>query len=250
MTRRRKDARPQRGPKERHPRTVVASLRLSERLSGRLYRLGLPRSKPVQAHTNRRVLVTLTSRGALRIHAGYARAPDDVLAAIVRWASPRLRRADRLAAQRVLTAFPVHRHVPASALTARRVEPAAPGDRRILRRLAALYARLNARHFGGRLRAVEFRISSRMRRRLGEFRPAEAGEGPEIALSRRHLKGDRWARITETVLHEMVHQWQAQSGHRLGHGPDFRRKCAAVGIEGGAVATVRDDLRTYLQRRS
>src|ERR1041385_3376197 len=81
-----------RTPQKDEPRrrSVVASLRLS----ARLYRLGLPRHKPVVPHTNRRVLVSLTTRGALRVHAGYAAAPDEVLSAIVRWARPRVRSAE------------------------------------------------------------------------------------------------------------------------------------------------------------
>ncbi len=193
--------------------------------------------------------MSLTTRGALRVHAGYAGAPDEVLSAIVRWARPRVRRAERLEAQRVMTAFPVHDHVAPGDRAHRRPARPAPGDEPRVERLQAFHAELNRRYFGGRLRRVEIRISSRMRRRLGEFRPADTGEGAEIALSRRHLNADGWARVTETLLHEMVHQWQAESGHRLGHGPDFRRKCAAIGIEGRAVARVRDDLPDYSHSR-
>src|ERR1041385_7526621 len=232
-----------RTPQKDEPRrrSVVASLRLS----ARLYRLGLPRHKPVVPHTNRRVLVSLTTRGALRVHAGYVAAPDEVLSAIVRWPRPRVRRAERLEAQRVMTAFPVHDHVAPGERQRRRPIRLLPGDERALERLHALHSELHARCFGGRLRRVEIRLSARMRRRLGEFRPAESGEGAEIALSRRHLNAGGWARVTETLLHEMVHQWQAESGHRLGHGADFRRKCAAIGIEGRAVARPRDDLYNY-----
>jgi hypothetical protein len=148
-----------------------------------------------------------------------------------------------------MTAFPVHEHVPPVRGFRRRAAPASPADQRLVERLGALHAELNARHFGGRLKRVELRISSRMRRRLGEFRPAFGDEPAEIVLSRRHLKDDPWARVSETLLHELVHQWQAESGRRLGHGADFRRKCAAIGIEGRAVARVRDDLLGYLHRR-
>jgi hypothetical protein len=34
----------------------------------------------------------------------------------------------------------------------------------------------------------------------------------------------------------MVHQWQAETRRPLGHGPEFRLKCAELGIEGRAVA--------------
>ena len=53
--------------------------------------------------------------------------------------------------------------------------------------------RLNARHFGGTLAPADLRLSARMRRRLGEFRPALGPDArPEIAISRRHLRRDRW----------------------------------------------------------
>jgi hypothetical protein len=44
----------------------------------------------------------------------------------------------------------------------------------------------------------------------------------------------------------MVHQWQAETGRRLGHGADFRRKCAELGIAGTAVARFGTDFRSYL----
>ncbi|HSE50578.1 MAG TPA: SprT-like domain-containing protein [Gemmatimonadales bacterium] len=211
---------------------------MSLELETRLRAAGLSPDTPVVPHTNRRVLVTLTRRGALRVHAGYRFAPDPVLAAIARWARPRLRRAERLAAGRILAAFPVHAHIPPEAAPRRRPRPLVdPGDAARLERLGALHALLNARHFGGVLGQVELRLSARMRRRLGEFRPGSTGEPvPVITLSRRHLRRDGWSRATDTLLHEMVHQWQAENGRPLGHGAEFRLKCAELGIEGRAVA--------------
>jgi hypothetical protein len=206
-------------------------------LETRLRAAGLSPDIPVVAHTNRRVLVTLTRRGALRVHAGFGFAPDPVLAAIARWARPRLRRAERLAAGRILAAFPVHAHIPPSSAPRRRQEPPVdPGGAARLERLEALYALFNVRHFGGALGEVELRLSARMRRRLGEFRPGSSSEPAVITLSRRHLRRDGWSRAADTLLHEMVHQWQAETGRPLGHGPEFRLKCAELGIEGRAVA--------------
>ena len=34
----------------------------------------------------------------------------------------------------------------------------------------------------------------------------------------------------ESLLHEMVHQWQDESGHTIDHGATFRAKARAVGI--------------------
>ncbi|HTL05301.1 MAG TPA: SprT-like domain-containing protein [Gemmatimonadales bacterium] len=189
------------------------------------------------------MLVSLTTRGALRVHRGYAMAPDDVVRAIAQWAEPRTPRAARRRAQRVLTAFPVHAHVPPAGEARRLREPPRPGDQRTLGRLLTLYDQLNARHFGGGLGAVTLGLSGRMRRKLGEFRPAEAPGAPhEITLSRRHLRRDGWSALTETLAHEMVHQWQVETGRRLGHDAAFRARCAAMGIDPRAVRRL-DDLR-------
>ncbi|HJR34605.1 MAG TPA: hypothetical protein VJ817_06630, partial [Gemmatimonadales bacterium] len=110
-------------------------------LETRLRAAGLPADTPVVPHTNSRVLVTLTRRGALRVHAGFRFAPDPVLAAIARWARPRLRRAERLAAGRILAAFPVHAHIPPLTAARRRSSPPVDsGDAGRLERLEALHA--------------------------------------------------------------------------------------------------------------
>jgi hypothetical protein len=215
----------------------------SSRLADRLRSAGLPAAVPITTHANRRVLVSLTARGALRVHLGYAMAPDAVIAAIAHWARPRIPRAERRAAQRILSAFPVHQHVPPAKALSRLSEPARPGDERTLARLRVLHQELNARHFAGALGPVSLLLSSRMRRRLGEFRPgAVAGAPVEISLSRRHLRRDGWRGMSETLAHEMVHQWQAETGRKLGHGPEFRRRCAAMGIDPRATRRLDNDL--------
>ena len=205
-------------------------------LSDRLYAAGLSPEVAVVEHGNRRVLVSFTARGVLRVHAGYAAAPDEVIAAIATWARPRVPRRRRLAAGKVLVAFPVHHHHPGPEGPRRRpADPAEPQDPARLERLRGLHALFNRRWFEGRLGEVTLRLSARMRRRLGEFRPADTGGAAEIAISRRHLRRHGWRGVEETLLHEMVHQWQAETGRRLGHDRAFRRKCAELGIEGRAV---------------
>jgi hypothetical protein len=215
-------------------------------LAVRLRAHGLPEAIPVVLHANRRVLVSMTRRGALRVHRGYEAAPDEVVAAIAKWARPRTRRTERRLAQRILVAFPVHQFChPEEAQ--RPKGPPRPEDEATLARLTALHAELSTRHFGGTLGPCAIRLSRRMRRRLGEFRPPGGpGERPEIALAHRHLKRDGWARATGTLLHEMVHQWQAETSRALGHGKDFREKCAEVGIPGRAIARLGTDFRSYL----
>lgn len=215
-------------------------------LAARLRAHGLPSDTPVVLHTNRRVLVTLTPGGELRVHRGYEAAPDAVVAAIARWARPRTRRADRRLAQRILVAFPVHLHAPSPAAE-RRPERHRPEDAQTLARLHVLWTELNTRHFDGKLGPVEIRLSRRMRRRLGEFSPASGSvRKPEIAIGFRHLARDGWARATATLLHEMVHQWQSETGRSLRHGREFRDRCAAVGIDGRAMARFGSDIQRYL----
>ncbi|HEV8150507.1 MAG TPA: SprT-like domain-containing protein [Gemmatimonadales bacterium] len=227
------------GKSEAFQRSDVPAFLLSDRLRG----CGLPATVPVTTHANRRVLVSLTARGALRVHLGYAMAPDAVLAAIARWARPGIPRGERRAAQRILAAFPVHEHVPPARGPRRLTEQDRPGDERTLARLRALHQDLNACHFAGALGPVMLLLSSRMRRRLGEFRPGGSGDAPaEISISRRHLRRDGWRGIRETLAHEMVHQWQAETGRKLGHGPDFRRRCTAMGIDSGATRRLQNDL--------
>ena len=64
--------------------------------------------------------------------------------------------------------------------------------------------------------------------------PARRGEPAEIAISRRHLRRHGWAEALETLLHEMVHQWQDENGHPVDHGTLFRAKAREVGIAASA----------------
>jgi hypothetical protein len=36
--------------------------------------------------------------------------------------------------------------------------------------------------------------------------------------------------VEATVLHEMVHQWQAETGRPVDHGPGFRAKAEELGV--------------------
>lgn len=206
-------------------------------LAVRLRRLGFHGFRRLSLHGNRSVMVSLTPRGDLRLHRGYADAPDPVLAAIGRFLTPGVRRAVRLAARRELLDFPIpvfEEPVPPG--RRRPAEPPRPGDERIMQRLVELHEILNREYFQGRLKRMSFRLSGRMRTRLGELRAdLRTGEATEIAIGRRHLRRDGWEAVRETVLHEMIHQWQAESGLPLDHGSVFRRKAREVGIEARAI---------------
>jgi len=203
---------------------------VSDLLAHRLSLLGLRDVDRIVTHTNRTVMLSLTARRVLRLHQGYAAAPDDVLRAIVRFLHPRVPRAARRAAEREFLAFPVEQHAPEPARPPRRDRPR-PGDLATLQRLTTLHAALNAEHFGGRLSGIAIRISGRMRTRLGELVvDLRTGAASEIAISRRHVLRHAWEEVAHTLLHEMVHQWQAESGLPVDHGRTFRRKAADVGI--------------------
>lgn len=198
----------------------------------RLRGCGLTSISSVSLHLNRTVMVSLGRQGNLRLHRGYAWAPDDVLAAVARFLRPGARRSERAAARAALLAFPVERFARSERPLVRRPESPRPGDERLLARLRNLHDQLNAKYFGGRLGAIPIRLSGRMRRRLGELRVDRAtGAAEEIGIARRHLRRDGWEAVRETLLHEMVHQWQAESALPVDHGREFRRMARTVGIE-------------------
>ncbi|MFN0181337.1 MAG: SprT-like domain-containing protein [Gemmatimonadales bacterium] len=214
-------------------------LRVTADLVTRLRDCGLPRELPIELHENRRVMISFDRLGTLRIHRGYAFAPDRIIAALARWASPRhrLTRRDRRALARVFLEFPVHGHVPPVGPRRRRAEPAEPGDSERLARLGALHLMLSARWFAAALAPIEIRLSGRMRRKLGHYEPRAEGT-PLIVISRRHLRHDGWSAVAGTLLHEMVHQWQDEAGLPVDHGSHFRRKAREVGITPRAMAMV------------
>ena len=212
------------------PEAPSLTLPSGELLARRLELLGVlavPGLKGLTLHANRSVMLSYGASGILRIHEGYAEAPDYVLEAVVRFLLPGIPRPMRKLAETTFLAFPVeHRTAPK-----RRPERPQPGDLQILHRLGELHARLNAEYFGGALPPIVFRLSGRMRSRLGELAvDVQSGRPSEIALSRRHVRRHGWAEVAHTVLHEMVHQWQAENRHPVDHGVGFRRKAREVGI--------------------
>ncbi len=201
-------------------------------LARRLAALGLSGVDRVAVHQNRTVMVSV-SQETLRLHRGYVYAPDRVLGAIVTFLGARTRH-ERLDAERELLAFPVERYAAAT----RRRRPIRRDENSVLSQVRRRHALLNDRFFCGTLSAIRFRLSRRMRTQLGELVLDEAHRAVEIALNRQHIERDGWTEAEKTLLHEMVHQWQAESGLAVDHGPGFRRKALDVGIE----PTARRDL--------
>ncbi|HET6777508.1 MAG TPA: SprT-like domain-containing protein [Gemmatimonadales bacterium] len=207
-------------------------------LRDRLSLLGLRDIVDVKTHNNRTVMLSFARNGVLRLHQGYAAAPDRVLRAIVRFLNPRVPRLLRRAAEREFLAFPVEAHAPSRPRLSARERPR-PGDVLVLHRLASLHRHLNAQHFGGTLGEIPIRLSSRMRVRLGEMAvEIRSGKPLEITISRRHLVRHAWSEVEHTMLHEMVHQWQAESGLRIDHGRTFRQKAREVGVIPAAKRTL------------
>ena len=161
---------------------------MSELLGHRLKLVGLRDVDRILTHANRTVMVSLARR-VLRLHRGYAMAPDRVLRAIVRFLDPRVPRATRRLAEREFLGFPVEEYAPPPLRPVRRDRPR-PGDLVLLQRLGDLHQRLNLEHFGGTLAAIPIRLSGRMRTRLGELTvDCRTGQVEEIALSRHHSRG-------------------------------------------------------------
>ena len=217
-------------------------------LPERLTAVGLQPVERVITHTNGTVMLSL-SRRVLRIHRGYAFASDRVLKAIVRFLNPRVPRVLRRAAEREFLQFPVTAYVPAPERPSRG-EKGRPGDVALLHRLETLHRELNVRHFGGALGEIHIRLSGRMKSRLGELSVDPKTSLPnEIGISRRHLARHDWAEVEHTMLHEMVHQWQAENRLRVDHGPTFRSKAREVGALPAAKRSVGSTTSQYQASR-
>jgi hypothetical protein len=196
----------------------------ADELLARLQRLGLKRIERLKLTRNRNVMVSFGG-GSLRVHEGYLAAPETVLRAIVAFVEGRSR-AERREAQQIIVLHPVR--TPKAAARRQRTHPE---DVEIAEQLRAWHARYNSRHFHGRLRPVEIRVSRRMKSRLGHYTAATPGGEPaEIAISRAHLRKHGWQETLHTLLHEMVHQWQDEASHTIDHGATFRAKAREVGI--------------------
>jgi hypothetical protein len=192
----------------------------------RLRALGLRDTERLRLTSNRTVMVSFRAR-ELRVHRGYLSAPREVHAAIVQLVQGRTRAA-RQAARGVILAHRVPEEL------SRPRKPRSPSvvserDALLIAKLTLHHGRLNELHFGSELKAIEIRLSDRMRTRLGHYAVATRHGPAHIAISRRHLRRG-WAGALETLLHEMVHQWQAEQGLKVDHGTQFKAKARTVGL--------------------
>ena len=198
--------------------------RTADELLARLRQLGLKRIVRARLTRNRNVMVSFGG-GELRVHEGYLDAPEVVHRAIVTFVEGRTR-AERRAAQRIIIGVPIRSSRPAS-----RRDRTHADDGAFVETLGAWHERYNARHFGGRLGPIAIRVSRRMKSRLGHYNASTpGGDTAEIAISRAHLMKHGWTETLHTLLHEMVHQWQAETERSIDHGSSFRAKAREVGI--------------------
>jgi hypothetical protein len=196
---------------------------------------------------NRSVMISF-QRGTLRLHSAYLTAPEEIHRAIMTFVGARTRRM-RQDAQRVILEYPIS----LDEMRPRRqpLSRPRPSDIPLMEELARRHDHYNAMLFGGGLSRIPIRISGRMRRRLGQYvAPCESGRPAEITISRRHIRRHGWEETLHTLLHEMVHQWQAENGMPIDHGPEFRRKAIEVGIDATARRVVRVDTAPLQQKRA
>lgn len=88
-----------------------------------------------------------------------------------------------------------------------------------------LFARFNAEHFDGVLRAYRIEYNKRLRTVTGRISYRPALIELSLPLMARHP-----GHLRETLLHEMVHAWLHAIGLPSGHGRDFKAKMRAVGL--------------------
>lgn len=199
------------------------SAQAGEQLFDALRTLGLQHVRTLTLTRNRSVVVSVKGH-ELRVHEGFATAPTTMHAQIVRFVMSR-RAWERQAARQAIIAYPLPRHTKPP----RAPERTHSDDEPMAECLAEWHTRLNGDRFGASLQVLPIRISRRMVRRLGHFAPSVEGGRAEIAISARHIARDGLASAVETLLHEMVHQWQHAQGLPIDHSLSFRRKCRDVG---------------------
>jgi hypothetical protein len=86
----------------------------------------------------------------------------------------------------------------------------------------------NSKYFNGKinLNQIEFKTSARMVNTLGLYKVIRSSKKQSITLSELIINDK--AEWTNTLVHEMVHAYQYQGGHDLGHGLTFKRKAAEI----------------------
>ena len=218
------------------PAQLALSLEGPPRTAGELLALlrsiGMRRIDRCRLTRNRAVMVSFRD-GELRVHEGFLDAPAHVLRAIVTFVEGKSA-AERRNARQVILTYPVlHPEAPV-----RRSPRTHDDDRELSDGFTEWHREYNARHFGGRLKSIPIRVSRRMRSRLGHYTAASGSGTSEIAISRHHVIRHGADEALHTLLHEMIHQWQDETGQAIDHGRAFRAKARELGITPAARRTV------------
>ena len=197
-------------------------------LRARLVRLGLDARYRCSLTSNRTVFVSYSGY-ELRVHRAYLNADENAWNAIVAFVKAKSGTARRRA-RRELLAFHIE-NGPVAPSQSRAPEKTHRDDREMAERLHRAHQAYNIERFESALSAVPIRVSRRMKRRLGHYslcrEPEKSGE---IVISQRHIVRHGWDQALETLVHEMVHQWQDETGRVVDHGREFKWKARAVGI--------------------
>jgi hypothetical protein len=171
----------------RDPAQIELELPSAVPFRERLSAAGLGPDWVVTITDNRATMVSFRGQ-SVRVHRSYTDAPDEVVLAIARFVTAP-RRSDRREASRVIL-----RHAPqessADAVPIRSRDRTHPADEPFVQRLKAAHVTYNRELFDGALKPISIRVSRRMRRKLGHYSPAVNGLPAEIAIGRRHIRGD------------------------------------------------------------
>ena len=105
-----------------------------------------------------------------------------------------------------------------------------------LGRLYATYHDFNLQHFAGLLVTLPLYIRPSTGKATIAYTWTDdyTGAPKYIVLTEAHALSDPWPDVRSTLLHEMVHCWQAQQGRQVAHDENFRLMAERLGISGRA----------------
>ena len=109
-----------------------------------------------------------------------------------------------------------------------------------LGRLYVVYHEANERHFAGLLPALPIRIEKAARPGKVETQAYLwcddfTGQPRYIIMDERTALGADWPTVRATLIHEVIHVWQAVQGRKVSHDAAFRAKAKELGISERAV---------------
>jgi len=111
-----------------------------------------------------------------------------------------------------------------------------------LGQLYAAYHEVNQSRFGMLLPMLPIFINPGVRKRQNSEEPEIAhlwtddytGAPRYIEFWEHHALTDHWSYVRETLLHEVIHVWQAATGRKVAHDAVFRLMAKRLGVSGRA----------------